>query len=183
MSASTTSRRSVAWVVGLCWAILIFDGYDLVMYGTILPKLLHEPGWDLTKAGAGHIASWGLVGMLIGALSAGTFAHLVGNRRILLVCTAWFSVMMGLSAFASSPELLTVLRFLTGLGLGGVVPTASALTLDSAPEQRRLVTFAGMFSGITAGNLIAAGGAAPGGPQLGWAARVPVGAGPPLPPL
>jgi AAHS family benzoate transporter-like MFS transporter len=177
MSASiTTPRRSVAWVVGLCWAILIFDGYDLVMYGTVLPKLLHEPGWDLTKAGAGHIASWGLVGMLIGALSAGTFAHLVGNRRILLACTAWFSVLMGLSAFASSPEMLTVLRFLTGLGLGGVVPTASALTLDVASDRRRLLTFAGMFSGITAGNLIAAVVATQVVPNIGWRAMFLIGA-------
>ena len=60
--------------------------------------------------------------MLIGALIAGTITDLVGRRKIILFCIAWFSLAMGLCAIAPSPELFGFFRFLAGLGLGGVVP-------------------------------------------------------------
>src|SRR6478752_1448585 len=66
------ARRRPAWlVILLCWLIVVFDGYDLIVYGTTIPPLLKEPGWRLTPASAGFIGSLAFAGMLVGALGAG----------------------------------------------------------------------------------------------------------------
>jgi AAHS family benzoate transporter-like MFS transporter len=147
---------------------MIFDGYDLVMYGTVVPSLLHHTNWHLSAAQAGQIASLGLAGMLLGALVAGTFTDIVGRRRILIGSVALFSAMMGLSALAPSAGVLAALRFVAGLGLGGVIPTASALTLEFVSARRRHAIFSIMWTGNTTGNLLAAAIATVVIPALGW---------------
>src|SRR5438876_920149 len=52
-TTSAATRRPAMLVTLLCWAIVVFDGYDLIVYGTVLPHLLKEPGWHLSKSGAG----------------------------------------------------------------------------------------------------------------------------------
>jgi AAHS family benzoate transporter-like MFS transporter len=68
----------------------------------------------------------------------------------------WFSLAMGATAFAPNPEVFGLLRFVTGLGLGGVVPTAIALTVEYAPRHRRNFYNALMFSGFSLGGVLAA---------------------------
>ena len=46
-----------------------------------------------------------------------------------------FSITMGLAAIAPSPELFGLSRFIGGIGLGGVIPTASALTVEYSPKK------------------------------------------------
>ena len=120
--AHPTGQRSAALVIALCWLIVVFDGYDLIVYGTTIPALLAHPGWELTPATAGTIGSLAFVGMLVGALTAGSLADRLGRRRAIIGCVAWFTVFTGLCGFSTSPEVFGVLRFLAGLGLGGLVP-------------------------------------------------------------
>jgi hypothetical protein len=75
--------------------------------------------------------------MLFGAMMVGTITDIMGRRKIMLFCISWFSLFMDLCAIAPSPELLGLFRFIAGLGLGGVVPTAIALTIEYAPPHRR----------------------------------------------
>ena len=138
--------RTTKWVIALCWVTIIFDGYDLIVYGAVVPSLLEYEPWSLSPEQAGHIGSYALFGMLIGALIAGTITDLVGRRKIILFCIAWFSLAMGLCAIAPTPELFGLFRFIAGLGLGGVVPTASAITIEYAPPERRKFLYALMFS-------------------------------------
>lgn len=119
-------------MTALCWVIVVFDGYDLIVYGTVLPHLLREPGWGLTEASAGLLGSLAFAGMLIGAVLAGTFADLFGRRRTVLACTAWFSAFTALCALASGPEVFGAPRLLAGIGLGGLVPSANASSPFSA---------------------------------------------------
>jgi AAHS family benzoate transporter-like MFS transporter len=160
MSTSRIARGfnpAVLWVIVLCWVTITLDGYDLIVYGAIVPALLRDSTFGpLTPAQAGAIGSYALVGMLLGALAVGTLTDLIGRRRIVLLCVTWFSLAMGLSALAPSPGLLGVFRFLAGLGLGGVVPTASALTIEYAPRNRKDLTYAIMFSGYSIGGMVAA---------------------------
>ncbi|WP_327747955.1 aromatic acid/H+ symport family MFS transporter [Streptomyces europaeiscabiei] len=143
-------------VLAICGITVISDGYDVIIYGAVVPSLLHEPGWGLTPAGVGLIGSFGLVGMLIGSTSVGTLTDTLGRRKTLIGCLAWFSVMTGLCSMATSPEMFGLLRFAAGLGLGGVLPTASALVGEySHPKSRNLV-FAIVFSGFPVGGMIAA---------------------------
>jgi len=163
-----TPKRSTAVVVALCWVAIIFDGYDLIVYGTVIPSLLEEPSWNLSAAEAGRIGSWALVGMLIGALVVGSITDIVGRRRIMIACIVLFSTMMGLCALATGPTMFGALRFVAGLGLGGVIPTASALTIEYARRERRHLTYALMFSGYPIGGVIAAALALEVIPSAGW---------------
>jgi MFS transporter, AAHS family, benzoate transport protein len=148
--------RSTYWVLAICWATIVFDGYDLIAFGSVVPDLLRYRAWHLDAAQAGQIGSLALVGMLIGALVVGTLTDLLGRRRIMLGCLAWFSVAMPLTGLAANPDIFGLLRFVTGLGLGGVVPIAIAVTMEYSPAARRQLHNALMYSGYSVGGLLAA---------------------------
>jgi len=170
-------QRSRYLAVALCCLTIIVDGYDLLVYGTVVPTLVDGSAeWTLTEAQAGRIGSYALIGMLIGALVIGTVTDIVGRRRIMLACIAWFSTAMLLAAFAATPEIFGLSRFLAGLGLGGVVPTAIALTIEYAHPRHRSTTNAVMFSGYSIGGMLAALTAIWVIPELGWRTMFVIGA-------
>lgn len=174
--ATRTSSRSL--VIALCCATIIIDGYDLIVYGTVLPSLLDGSAeWTLSKAETGRIGAYALVGMLFGAMMIGTITDLIGRRRIMLGCITWFTAAMALAAIAPTPELFGFTRFIAGLGLGGVVPTAIALTIEYADPRHRSRTNALMFCGYSIGGIAAALTAIAVIPQLGWRAMFWVGVG------
>ena len=90
-------RRTVTWVVGLATLGLMFDGYDLVVYGTVVSTFLRNPNeiGQVTPAAAGALGSYALVGVLVGALAAGAVGDIIGRRKVMLVSYAWFAVFMG----------------------------------------------------------------------------------------
>jgi AAHS family benzoate transporter-like MFS transporter len=147
--------RSSALVVALGFAAIVFDGYDLIVFGSAVPGLLAHPGWDLTAAEVGAIGSYALIGMLIGAISSGTLTDMLGRRRLFIACLVWFSVMMAGVALAPNPELLGVFRFLAGLGFGGIAPTAIALVVEHAPAARKNFLNAVMLAGFPVGGVLA----------------------------
>ena len=151
-----TARSQRLLVLGLCFATIVFDGYDLIVYGSVVPELLDYGPWGLTPQRVGTIGSLALAGMLIGALGVGTLTDLVGRRKALLGCLIWFSLAMGGCAVAPSLEVFAACRFLAGLGLGGVMPTTVALTVEYAPADRRHRYNAVMFSGYSVGGVLAA---------------------------
>ena len=155
-SPSVRPRKSAALVIFLCFLAIVFDGYDLVVYGAIVPKLLAYQPWGLTPVQTGAIGSYALAGMFIGAILIGYLTDVVGRRKIMMVSIASFSVLMLLTAWAPTPELFGLFRFLAGLGLGGVIPTAIALTVEFSKLNRRNFNNALMFSGYAVGGILAA---------------------------
>lgn len=152
---SRSPRRSPMLVVALCFSVIVIDGYDLVVYGAIAPVLLEEPNWNLTHGGIGLIGSLTTLGMLVGALCVGTLSDLLGRRRVLLASTIWFSLATAITALAPTPEVFGAFRLLAGIGLGGVMPTAIALTIEYAPKGREQVYNAVMFVGYSVGGVLA----------------------------
>jgi AAHS family benzoate transporter-like MFS transporter len=150
--ADCTRQR---WVLSLCFAAIVFDGYDLIVYGSVVPSLLTYKAWGLTPERVGAIGSMALTGMLVGALTVGALADVVGRRKALIACLSWFSLAMGLCALAPNPGALAAFRFLAGLGLGGVMPTTVALTVEWAPPRRQHLFNALMFSGYSVGGILA----------------------------
>jgi len=165
-------------VVAICFFVVVFDGYDLIVYGASVPKLLAEPDWHLTPSRVGGIASWTLFGMLLGALSSGALTERLGRRQIVLIGITWFSVAMMACSAAPNPGSLTALRFVAGLGLGGVIPSSIALTMEYAPRERRQLYNALMFAGYPVGGVLAASLARGLLAEHGWRPLFALGAAP-----
>jgi AAHS family benzoate transporter-like MFS transporter len=144
------------FILSICFFCILTDGYDLGIYGAVLPNLLDYQPWDLSPAQAGTVGSYALFGMLIGAISIGTITDLVGRKWTLIVCVTLFSLTMVVCAIATSPEMFGLFRFIGGIGLGGVIPTASALAIEYSPSHRRSLNYALMFSGYSFGTVLGA---------------------------
>jgi MFS transporter, AAHS family, benzoate transport protein len=149
------SKASAAAVL-VCWLLVVFDGYDLIVYGTVQSSLISETGWGLTKATAGTVGSMAFLGMMIGAIFAGRMADSWGRRRTILGCAIVFSIFTVLCAFAPNAAIFGVLRLLAGIGLGGLVPSANALVAELVPAKWRSIVATLMMSGVPIGGSIAA---------------------------
>ncbi|WP_439939170.1 MFS transporter [Nocardia sp. N13] len=171
-------RRSVAWVVFLSAAALVFDGYDLVVYGTVVPVLLADPAHlgTVTPAQAGTLGSYALVGVLVGALAAGAVGDRVGRRKVMLVNLAWFSIGMAVTATTQSVATFGLFRFFTGIGVGALVATVGALVAEFAPPGQRNRYNAIVYSGVPAGGVLAALTAITLGDSIGWRGLFWIGA-------
>lgn len=154
--AAGLKRRSPGIVIALAFAALVFDGYDLVVYGTIVNSILAYEPWGLTTEATGLMNSLALVGMALGSLTVGYLTDRIGRRRVMIGAVAFFSVLMLATAWAPTPELFGFFRFLSGLGLGGVIPTAVATTVEFSRAGRKNFNNALMFSGYSFGGIIAA---------------------------
>src|SRR4051812_42851730 len=70
--------------------IILFDGYDLSVYGTVVPKLMEQ--WNLTPVEVGTMGSYGLFGMMFGAIIFGILADRIGRKKVILINVALFSL-------------------------------------------------------------------------------------------
>lgn len=156
MTTPAHMPRSAVAAIALGFAAIVFDGYDLIVYGSVMPALLDYEPWGLGPARAGAIGSYALLGMFIGAIASGALTDLLGRRRLFIASLTWFSVMMLLVALAPNPEMLGLFRFLAGLGFGGIPPTAIALVMEVAPARRRQLVNGLMLCGFPVGGVLAA---------------------------
>ncbi len=182
MSTSSVGEGGSAarWVVALCWVAVALDGFDLVVLGAVTPALLEYQAWGLTAPQIGVITSYGLVGMMIGALSIGTLADVIGRKACILISVVSFSVFTAALAFAPSPEVFGLFRFLAGLGLGGLIPTAATMVSEYARMRRGSSSITFMMTGYHVGGVLTALLAIPILPALGWRAMFVIGAVPAL---
>lgn len=171
-------RRTLGWVVFLSAAALVFDGYDLVVYGTVVPVLLADPDQlgALTPSQAGTLGSYALLGVLVGALAAGAVGDRIGRRKVMLVNLAWFSIGMAITATTDSLATFGAFRFFTGIGVGALVATVGAFVAEFAPAGQRNRYNAIVYSGVPAGGVLAALTAITFGDSLGWRGLFWVGA-------
>ncbi|MCY1412662.1 4-hydroxybenzoate transporter PcaK [compost metagenome] len=157
------------WMVMLwCALLLIFDGYDLFIYGVVLPVIMKE--WGLSPLQAGALGSYALFGMMFGALVFGTLADKIGRKKGIAICFALFSSATIVNGFASSPTEFGICRFIAGLGCGGLMPNAVALMNEYAPKRLRSTLVAVMFSGYSLGGMLSAGVGIYMLPRFGWEA-------------
>ncbi len=158
-SAATAARgrKTVRWVVLIAALALVFDGYDLVVYGTVVSSLLDDPSQlgPLDAAQAGALGSYALVGVMVGALVVGAVGDFLGRRKVMLINIAWFSIGMALTSMATSVFAFGILRFLTGIGVGALVATAGAVVAEFAPAGKKNFYNAIVYSGVPAGATLA----------------------------
>jgi MFS transporter, AAHS family, 4-hydroxybenzoate transporter len=161
-----------------CAAVLFIDGFDTQAIGYVAPAVARD--WKLARGALGPVFGAGLFGLMIGALVFGPIADRVGRRRIIIACTAAFGVGTLATTFASDVPSLMTIRFLTGLGLGGAMPNAVALTSEFSPLRRRATMVMAMFCGFVVGAAIGGLLAAVLIPAFGWHSVFVVGGVVPL---
>jgi MFS transporter, AAHS family, 4-hydroxybenzoate transporter len=161
-----------------CAAVLLLDGFDTQAIGYVAPALAKE--WGLGKGALGPVFSAGLFGLMIGALVFGPLADRIGRKKIIIFSTLAFGIGALVTAFVHDVSTLLVIRFLTGLGLGGAMPNAIATTAEFNPQRRRstmvMIMFCGFSVGAALGGLLAADLI----PRFGWRSVFIVGGIAPL---
>jgi MFS transporter, AAHS family, 4-hydroxybenzoate transporter len=159
------SRLQVTVLI-LCAMCALLEGLDTQNIGFVAPVIIRE--WALPPHSFTPAFMSGLLGLLVGCLLVAPLADFVGRKAILLGSVSAFAVFSLLSATATSLTVLSVLRFLTGVGIGGGMANAIAMTSEYFPERRRaamtVIMFLGFSLGASLGGFIAAGLI----PILGW---------------
>ncbi|NMG46272.1 MFS transporter [Aromatoleum toluvorans] len=155
------------WVIfALCFLIVLLDGFDTAAIGYIAPSLIQE--WGVTKPALAPVLSAALFGLAGGALASGPLADRFGRRMVLNASVLLFAVACLASSFAADLQGLTVLRFVTGLGLGAAMPNAVTLISEYSPTKRRALITNAMFSGFPLGAALGGFLAAWMIPHFGW---------------
>ena len=158
--------------------MLFIDGFDTQAIGYVAPAVAQD--WKLARGALGPVFGAGLFGLMIGAFVFGPIADRIGRRRIIIVSTAAFGIGALATIFANDVPSLLAIRFLTGLGLGGAMPNAVALTSEFSPHRRRATMVMAMFCGFSVGAAIGGLLAAALIPALGWRSVFVVGGVAPL---
>jgi MFS transporter, AAHS family, benzoate transport protein len=183
MTADSTINpraRYAGWVAPLCWTAVALEGFDLVVLGVVLPALLQEPTWGLTPNTASLVSVVGLVGVMIGAMLVGAISDVIGRRQTVVWTVVVFSILTLACAFATDPFVFGLLRFLAGLGLGGVLPTAIAMINEFAATGRGGQATTTMMTGYHVGAVATALLGILLIPRWGWESMFIVGALPAL---
>src|SRR5438309_6920167 len=153
-------------VAALCTLIQICDGYDINAIGVTVPALTHA--WNLPGPAFTQAFLWSSIGIMVGALSAGPIGDRVGRKPLLLASLTIFGLASLLSAFAGSLLMLSIMRFFTGMGIGGAFPGAATLTGDYAPHRRRALMIMASFTGAPLGGFLCGQLAGVLLPAFGW---------------
>jgi AAHS family 4-hydroxybenzoate transporter-like MFS transporter len=165
-------------VCGLCFLIVLFDGFDLTVAGVALPKIADYLHAKPSALGLAFGASQ--FGPVIGAIVFGTLADRWGRKWMLLTSGLIFAFFTGMIVTITSVEQLALYRFLAGLGLGGAVPNALTFGSEYAPARLRATLITTMYTGIPAGAMIGGLSAAWLIPHLGWRSLFVLGGGVPV---
>jgi AAHS family 4-hydroxybenzoate transporter-like MFS transporter len=148
MDARKMSARQ--WLVlFLGFMVLVFDGFDTTSIGFIAPALVDD--WGLQRHDLGPVMMSGLLGLAFGSLTAGSLADRFGRRPVIIGSVLLFGLWSLASAWATGVVSLTVLRFLTGVGLGASMPNTATLISEFAPKRYRSHMVSFIYCGFAFG--------------------------------
>lgn len=165
----------------IMWASIIgyaMDGLDVLILSFAMAAIVSEFG--LTLGEGGMIATYTLIGTVLGGYIFGIFADWWGRVHTFSLTIIIFSIFTGACAFADNAVHLDILRFLAGLGLGGEYGIGMTLVSETWPGAKRARATAGVAMGWQAGAVLAAILAAVVLPDYGWRGLFLVGVLPAL---
>ena len=150
----------------LCAMSLIMDGFDAQAMGYVGPEI--QSAFNLSREGFGGLLGAGNFGLMLGALLFTAIGDRLGRRPVLIFGTFFYAIISILTAQADTPTEMLVLRFIGGLGLGAVVPNATALIGEYSPKQLRVTLMMTITVGFTVGAAFGGFVAAWLVPNYGW---------------
>ncbi|MGV7960759.1 aromatic acid/H+ symport family MFS transporter [Photorhabdus tasmaniensis] len=157
----------VQWqVLILCFSIVTIDGFDTALIGYIAPAVIND--FNVESIVLGPAMSAALFGLALGALFSGPLADRFGRKLVLTISVGVFGLFSLVTAAADSIQTLTILRFLTGLGLGAAMSNAITLISEYAPEHRRSLLINIVFCGFPFGAALGGMFSAWIIPHFGW---------------
>jgi MFS transporter, AAHS family, 4-hydroxybenzoate transporter len=166
--------RGVALNVAICaGAILILDGLDIQVIGMAAPDLVKDFGIDRSALAPALAAA--LLGMAFGASGVGALGDRWGRRPALLASTFLFGFATLLAATSRNVTELAVWRLITGIGLGGALPSAAALLAEFTAQRTRSQALGAALVGVPLGGILGAALAGELVPAYGWRAIFVVG--------
>jgi len=145
-------QKTGRFAVGLlfwCFLIMLMDGYDQTAVSFAAPAIIKD--WHVARGGFGPVFGAGLFGTLIGSFIFGYLGDRLGRKKAIVIGSLFFGVLTYASVWATSLQQLMLLRFLAGIGMGGVVPNSVALVAEYAPKRLRATWVTLMFSGFSIG--------------------------------
>jgi len=157
----------------LCGFVILFDGFDTQSMGFLVPSIAADFG--IPRDSFDYALSAGLFGLMLGAMAAGPIADRWGRKSAIVVSVLVFGVLSLLTSRATSLDELVVLRFLTGLGLGGAMPNAVSLASEYAPRRSQPMFVSAIFVGMASGAVVASAVGRALMPIWGWHAVFVVG--------
>ena len=160
-------------VFALCLMTLIIDGFDVQAMGFVIPAL--GSAWEVEPSQFRTVVPAANFGVLIGSLLFSPLADKIGRRPVLVWATLWFAVMTLAAAFATNVTQLFWLRLIGGIGMGCIIPNATALIGEYSPAGRRVTLMMTITVGFTAGGAVAGFVARALIPQFGWQSVFVVG--------
>ncbi|NVK57456.1 MAG: MFS transporter [Alteromonadaceae bacterium] len=140
------------FVILMCILLNALDGFDVLAISFASPGIATE--WNVSRGALGIVLSMELVGMAIGSITLGNLADRFGRRPTILTCLTLMTIGMNASAFADSLNFLLVFRFLTGLGVGGMLASTNALVAEFANAKYRNLAVILMATGYPIGAIV-----------------------------
>ena len=155
------------WIIFIiCFLVALLDGYDAFAIGYIAPSLINE--WGIHKADLASAISAGLFGIITGAMASGPISDKYGRRIILIVSVFLFGFGTFISSYSQNLHQLTILRFITGIGLGAAIPCSVTLLTEYSPRNKKYFLVNTMFCGVPLGAALGGFLAAWLIPTFGW---------------
>lgn len=156
LDAAPMHRMQIV-VVALCIALNALDGFDVLAISFAAPGIATE--WGIDRATLGIVLSMELFGMAAGSVLIGNMADRIGRRPTILACLTVMAAGMFVAALSTSVTMLSVTRFVTGLGIGGMLSSTSAMVAEFSNAKRRslnvVLNIAGYSTGAILGGLVA----------------------------
>lgn len=165
-------------VAVLCGLAQMFDGYDISAVGMAAPSLSHA--WNVAPAAFAIAFVMSNVGVMVGALASGPAGDRIGRKPVILTSVLLLGVFSFATAYATSIEMLAVLRFMTGIGIGALMPSTVSLASDYAPDRLRASVTMWVFAGNPLGGFIGGQLIAQVLPLFGWPVIFHIGGALPL---
>jgi len=137
----------------LCMICLIMDGFDVQAMGYVAPAIVQD--WGIPRALLGGVFAAANFGVLIGSLVFSMVADKIGRRPVLIGATLFFSAMAIATAYAQNVQQLLWLRFIAGIGMGCIMPNATALIGEFSPKRSRVTFMMCITVGFTGGAALA----------------------------